>query len=162
MVSMGRTLAVVSMLVATSAVAEDLVKVRADVILATKEGDVVDPPSLGAMKAKMQKSGLTAFTSLKRLSTQELALALNKEQSLQLPNARKATVKLEKLKEDTAHVRASIEKLFDGITYKLGREGSLFISAGSHQGGTLVLVLSPVDTADKDEAKDAAKTEQKK
>lgn len=158
--SMGRSLAVVSMLVAASAFAEDLVKVRVDVILASKEGDVVDPPSLGAMKNKMQKSGLTAFTSLKRLSTQELGLALNKEQSLQLPNARKATVKLEKLKEDSAHIRASIEKLFDGITYKLGREGSLFISAGAHQGGTLVLVLSPIDMPGKDEAKEA-KQEQK-
>lgn len=157
--AMGRTLALASLLAASAAAAQEVVKVRADVVLAMKEGDTDDPPSLGAMKQKMQKSGLTAFTSLKRLSSQELGLALNKEQTLKLPNDRKATVKLEKLKEDSAHIRASVEKLFDGIGYKLGREGSLFINAGGHQGGTLVLVLSPInpDEQAKPEEKPQAK-----
>ena len=160
MMAVGRTLAVVSVLFASAAFAdEETVPVKADVVLAlARDGGADDPPSISPMKSKMQKSGLSVST-LKRLSSQELSLSLGKESTLNLPNGRKATVKLEKLKDDTAHVKVSVEKLFEGITYRLGREGSLFVSAGAHQNGTLVLVLSPAEGAAK---KDEEKKEEEK
>lgn len=120
---------------------EGKVAVTCDVVLASNQGTVIDPPSLASMMDKFKQKGLS-FSSFRRLSTAKLFLEKGKGAEVSLPAGRKATLVLEGMKEGTAQVSVSVEKLVK-TTYALGRTGSLFINSGEHEGGQLVLVLSP-------------------
>lgn len=125
---------------------KDKVDVRAEVVLASNEGDRIDPPRLSQMKEEFARSGI-AFTSWVRKSEQRVSLTRGQKQDVSLPDGRKATLGLEQIKEGSAFVRVSIpqdkqRKLVDTV-YQLGRQGSVFIRAGDHAGGVLILVLSP-------------------
>ena len=61
---------------------------------------------------------------------------------LKLPNQRTATLRLDGMKAGVATVRVEISDL-SRTTMTMGREGSLFQHAGDHEGGQLILVLSP-------------------
>ncbi len=126
--------------------AEDKVDVRAEVVLASNAGDKIDPPNLSEMKSEFARSGIS-FSSWVRQSDQRVSLTKGQKQDVSLPDGRKATLGLEQIKDGSAFVRVSIpqdkqRKLVDTV-YQLGRQGSVFIRAGDHAGGVLILVLSP-------------------
>jgi hypothetical protein len=125
--------------VAASA-SEPKVRVTAEVILASNQGNTIDPPALARMKDQFSQKGF-AFTSYRRLSSEKLALR-HKPVELKLPNHRTATLRLDEMKSGTATVRVEISDL-SSTTLTMGREGSLFQHAGDHDGGQLILVLSP-------------------
>jgi hypothetical protein len=120
--------------------AEPKVRVTAEVVLASNTGNAIDPPALARMKAQFTQKGF-AFTSYRRLSTEKLTLR-RKPVELKLPNQRMATLCLEDMKDGTATVKVEISGL-SSTTLTMGREGSLFQHAGDHDGGQLILVLSP-------------------
>ncbi len=135
----GRSRAIGAVVLLTSAVsfaAEPKVRVTAEVILASNQGNTIDPPGLVRMKNQFSQKGF-AFSSYRRLSSEKLALVRK-----QLPNLRTATLRLEDMKGGTATVKVEISGLAS-TTLTLGREGSLFQHAGDHEGGQLILVLSP-------------------
>lgn len=135
--SLSWRLALVAMAVGGWAFADEAkVPVQAEVVFAsTKAGEVEAP-------LKHMQDTLAAkvkYLTLKRLSTQRLELDA-KPKLLPLPNTRTAELKLEALKEGVATVRVKIPP--SDMTSTLGREKSLFLQAGPHDGGELWLVLS--------------------
>ena len=119
---------------------EPKVRINAEVILASNNGDAVDPPALARMKNQFSQKGF-AFTSYRRLSSEKLSLK-REPVELKLPNQRTATLRLDAIKAGVATVRVDISDL-SSTTLTMGREGSLFQHAGDHDGGQLILVLSP-------------------
>jgi hypothetical protein len=126
----------------SAAFAAEQVEVLAEVVLASNQGEAIDPPELAKMKDVFSRSGFS-FTSYKRLWTDKLTLKLKQAVEVKLPNQKTATLKLEAIENGSAKVQIEIKKLVS-TTLRLGREGSLFQQAGDHQGGKLILVLSPV------------------
>lgn len=137
-----RTTALFAVLCSASvAFADDhKVEVQAEVVHLSKSGEVIDPPKLAEMKKTFDAQGLS-FSSYKRLSDERLTLEAKKPVSVKLPNKKSAQVSLDAVNDGVAQVSVQMPPL-DKVQYKLGREGSLFIDGGSHQGGKLVLVLS--------------------
>lgn len=119
------------------------VEVTAEVVLASTKGDVVDPPSLAALKAKLDKF---KYTSFKRISHQRLKVTKGAV-AIQLPNGAQARLKLDGLKDGVAQLSVSIPPAIKEVVYTLGREGSLFIGVGKYADGDLWLVLSPIEGA---------------
>ncbi len=137
-------LALSALLVPAAALAQDVkVEVTAEVVLASTKGNVVDPPSLAAMKAKLDKF---KYTSFKRISHERLQVTKGAV-AIKLPNGAQARLKLDALKEGVAQLSVSIPPAIKEVVYTLGREGSLFIGAGKHGDGDLWLVLSPIEGA---------------
>ena len=120
--------------------AEPKVRINAEVILASNNGNTVDPPALAGMKNQFSQKGF-AFTSYRRLSSEKLSLK-REPVELKLPNQRTATLRLDAMKGDVATVRVDISDL-SSTTLTMGREGSVFQHAGEHDGGQLILKLSP-------------------
>lgn len=116
------------------------VAVRVDVVLASNQGDVVDPPELEKMKASFKKQAF-AFTSFKRLQSETLQLGPGKKGEVRLPNGGRASLTLVKLEGNTATVRVDQEGAL-AVDVRLGREGHVYQHAGDHAGGKLVLALS--------------------
>ncbi|MGQ0505642.1 MAG: hypothetical protein ACT4TC_10005, partial [Myxococcaceae bacterium] len=75
-----------------------------------------------------------------KLNSAKLSMEQGKASWLELPSGEKASFTLSSVKDGTARVDVKLPKL--NTTVALGREGSVFIQAGSFQGGKLVLVLS--------------------
>jgi hypothetical protein len=139
---------VLTLAVGLDARAEDKVSVHAEVVLASNQGDAIDPAQLVKMKEEFARSGI-AYSSWVRKSEAKVTLARGQPQDVTLPDGRKAALALESIKDGSAFVRVSIpenprRKLVDAV-YQLGRQGSVFIRAGDHEGGVLILVLSPPD-----------------
>ncbi len=120
--------------------AEPKVRISAEVILASNNGNIIDPPALARMKNQFSQKGF-AFTSYRRLSSEKLSLK-REPVELKLPNQRTATLRLDAMKAGVATVRVDISDL-SSTTLTMGREGSLFQHAGDHAGGQLILKLSP-------------------
>lgn len=141
----GLTLLVVSVLglgVMSSAAAEEpKVDVVAEVVHASDTGSTVDPPTLEPMRDAFNKSGIH-YKSFRRLSREKLTLRKGQSAELHLPNNVTASLTLKSVEHDAAKVQVAVPPV--DTTYTLGREGSVFIQAGTHNGGMLILVLSPV------------------
>lgn len=116
------------------------VTVRVALIHASDKGNVVEPPSLRAMKASFTQSGFH-FQSYRQIFSRRLILEQGHSEKIALPNHRTATLRLESVSKNVARIHVSIPPL--ETTYALGRKGSVFLQAGPHQGGVLILVLSP-------------------
>ena len=116
------------------------VEVMADVVLASNNGDKVDPPSLEETKKTFAARNIK-FSSWQSLSQRRLALEPNKTAEVPLPNAKKAQVTLQAVKEGVAHIRVAVPP--SSTELQLGREGKLYVDGGQHQGGQLWLVISP-------------------
>lgn len=117
------------------------VTVQLDVVHASNQGTEVQPPSLMAMKKSFAQSGID-YKSYRQLSSQKVKLTPNTATQVSLPNGKVATLTLVDVKDNVAQVKVGVPPL--ETTYSLGRQGRVFIQAGPHNGGTLVLVLSPV------------------
>jgi hypothetical protein len=130
--------AVATLLLALPALAESRVSLLAEVVQASNEGTGVDP-GLEKMREQFAKSGIS-YKSYRRLSEQPLQLALGKPAEVKLPNG-KATLTLLSVKGSQSQVSVSLPPLH--TTYTLGREGSVYLQAGPHGAGVLILVLTP-------------------
>lgn len=119
---------------------EQQLQVQVEVVLASRQGQAVEPPELEKMRETFQRKGFP-FTSFKRLSQQELQVASGKPAEVKLPNGVSASLKLLKLEKDTATLRVEVPQL-SAAEVELGRQGSVYQRAGRHAGGELVLVLS--------------------
>jgi hypothetical protein len=136
---MRRLALLVLVLAPALALAQDTVKVRADVVLAKLEAGSFEPDSLRAMQKAFEKK--VKYGSLKQLSTQTVSLAAARPVVVPLPNAKKAELSLEALTADVAQLRVKVPPT--DTVYTLGKQGSLYVQAGTHEGGDLWLVLSP-------------------
>jgi hypothetical protein len=116
--------------------AEPNVPVQADVVFASTEKGAVDPTLQRMQEALFQK---VRYATLRKLSSSTVTLA-SKAQALQLPNRKTAELSLDSLKQDVATVRVKLPPA--EATYTLARDKSLYLQAGSHEGGDLWLVLS--------------------
>lgn len=117
------------------------VTVQVDVVHASDQGTEVQPPSLRSMKDAFTQSGFN-YKSYRQLSSERVDLTQNTPREVRLPNGRTATLKLVDVKDNVAQIQVRVPPL--ETTYSLGRQGSVFMQAGPHNGGMLVLVLSPV------------------
>lgn len=109
-----------------------------EVVQASNDSTGVDA-GLERMRDQFAKSGIT-YKSYRRLSQESLQLSVGKPAEVKLPNARTATLTLVSVKGTEAQVSVSVPPL--KTLYTLGREGSVYLQAGPHAGGVLI-VLTP-------------------
>lgn len=119
--------------------AENRLSLWAEVIQASNEGTAVDA-GLEKMREQFAKSGIV-YKSYRRLSQEQLQLVPGKPVEVHLPNAKTATLTLLSLKGSRSQVSVSLPPV--QTTYTLGREGSVYMQAGPHANGVLILVLTP-------------------
>lgn len=132
-----------SLLLASGAVAQPAaVSLVVEVVQASNEGTGVDA-GLERMREQFAKSGIT-YRSYHRLSRDQLKLAQGKPSEVKLPNGKTGTLTLVSVKGSTAQVSVSLPPLQTVAT--LGHEGSVYLQAGPHAGGVLILVLTPAGT----------------
>ena len=129
--------------------AEPAVQINTQVILASNRDSMIDPPELASMREQFSQKGF-AFTSFRRLSSEQLTLHKGKAVEIKLPNQRTASIRLNDVKRGTAHVEVILSQLpskvvISSTVLTLGREGSLFQHVGDYEGGQLILVISPAD-----------------
>ncbi len=129
-----------ALLLATPALAQTHVALAADVVQASNEGAGVDA-GLEKMREQFAKSGIV-YKSYRRVSHEQLQLLPQRAVEVRLPNAKTATLTLLSLKGSQSQVSVSLPPL--QTTYTLGREGSVYLQAGPHANGVLILVLTPV------------------
>lgn len=115
------------------------VQVKAEVVLAAKDGNELDPPALKAMQQAFAEKKVT-YGYLKRVLEQPVA-ATSKPTVVKLPNGKEASLVLEKLEGDVATLRVKVPPA--DTTYKLGKTGNLYVQGGKHEGKDVWLVLSP-------------------
>lgn len=120
------------------------VKLQVNVVHVSNQGTHVDE-GLAPMKEAFSRQHFL-FTSFRLLTSQRVTLHGRRPEEVALPNKRKAKLSLLGIASGTAKVTVSVEKGPE-VTYELGREGSVFINTGRHQGGELVLMLSPIAVA---------------
>ncbi|MGO9829273.1 MAG: hypothetical protein ACLPJH_03970 [Myxococcaceae bacterium] len=119
--------------------AQSRVSLLAEVVQASNDGTGVDP-GLEKMRDQFAKSGIT-YKSYRRLAQQPLQLLLGKPAEVKLPNGKAATLTLLSVKGSQSQVSVALPPLH--TTYTLGREGSVYLQAGPHASGVLILVLTP-------------------
>lgn len=122
------------------ALADDAkVAVQVEVVLASLEGNTIDPPTLKAMQDAMAKK--VKYGSLKRQSLEKAGLVAGKPHLMKLPNGTEASLALEKMEKDVATVRVKAGAA--EATYSTGKKGNLYVQAGKQGADDLWLVLSP-------------------
>lgn len=139
-----RLLALSLLLCGAVATAGERVRIRAEVVAVSSDGDQLDPPQLAAMRAEFQRHGRKPpLTSFRRLSEKRLELVRGVPQALPLPGSGKVTVALEQLRDDQALVSVEVPKLVKTVL-QLGRRGTLYQQLSHDERGQLVfLVLHP-------------------
>ncbi|MEN9800112.1 MAG: hypothetical protein RL653_3809 [Pseudomonadota bacterium] len=139
-----RLLALSLLLCGPVAAAEERVRVRAEVVAVSSDGDHVEPPQLAAMRTEFQRHGRKpALTSFRRLSEKRLELVRGVPQVLPLPGNGQVTVALEQLRDDQALVSVEVPKLVKTVL-QLGRRGTLYQQLSHNEREQLVfLVLHP-------------------
>ncbi|HXX31158.1 MAG TPA: hypothetical protein VEJ89_10620 [Myxococcaceae bacterium] len=127
------------LVLALPAAAEPAVAVVVEVVQASNDGGGVDA-GLERMREQFAKSGIS-YKSYRRISREQFLLALSKPAEVKLPNGKTGTLTLVAVKGASAQVSVSLPPLQTVAT--LGREGSVYLQAGPHAGGVLILVLTP-------------------
>jgi hypothetical protein len=131
--------ALLAALVSLPALAQNALPLVVEVVHASNDPSGVDP-GLERMRDQFAKSGIT-YKSYRRVSRDQLQLVAGKPAEVKLPNAKVATLTLVSAKGAAAQVSVSLPPL--QTVYTLGREGSVYLQAGPHSGGVLILVLTP-------------------
>lgn len=117
--------------------AEPSVPVQADVVHATTAAGTVDP---ALVKMRDAMAARVKYQGMKKLDAKKLELVANKPQLLTLPNQKVAELTLQSVKDDIATLKVKLPPT--EAVYTLGREKSLYLQGGAHDGGDLWLVLS--------------------
>lgn len=120
--------------------AADTVDVVANLVVASNQGNTLQPPSLAKMRAEFAKKGLK-FTSYRLLSTRTVKVTRTGVAELPLPNTSVAKLRLLDLKQDKATISIELNKIESKI--QLGKEGSVFVHGGKHENGELIVALEP-------------------
>jgi hypothetical protein len=139
-----RLLALSLLLCGPVAAAEERVRVRAELVAVSSDGDRVEPPQLAAMRTEFQRHGRKpALTSFRRLSEKRLELVRGVPQVFPLPGDGQVTVALEQLRDDQALVSVEVPKVVKTVL-QLGRRGTLYQQLSHNEREQLVfLVLHP-------------------
>ncbi|HYV47373.1 MAG TPA: hypothetical protein VFA20_21085 [Myxococcaceae bacterium] len=116
------------------------VEVMADVVLASNNGNKVEPPALEEAK-KFFEAKNVKYSSWQSLSQRRLSLEPKKTAEVPLPNGKKAQFTLESVANDVATVKVTVAPTT--LTLQLGREGNLYVDGGQHQGGQVFVMISP-------------------
>ncbi|MBX5481263.1 MAG: hypothetical protein IRZ16_05350 [Myxococcaceae bacterium] len=130
---------------ATAFAEEPTVEVNAEVVLASNEGNTIDPPQLAKLKRELEEAG-ARFTSLKRLSEEQVAVKKSHPASVKLPDGRSAALSLKEIKDGVATIDVQVPRKSGPpltATYTASKHGSLTLPAGPFGKGTLVIKLSP-------------------
>jgi hypothetical protein len=131
-------LAVVAFMVAPVLAAEPTVPVQAEVVFASTAAGQVEPALVKMRDAMASK---VKYLTMKRLDGKKLELVKDKPQTVALPNQKSAEFTLQELtKENVATLKVKLAPT--EAVYSLGREKSLYVQGGAHDGGELWLVLS--------------------
>lgn len=145
-----RTLAALLLLTGATAFADEpKVEVNSEVVLASNEGNTIDPPQLAQLKGELDKAG-AKFTSLKRISHEKVTVQKGKPAAVKLPDGRAAQLSLREIKDGVATIDVSVPQPSGApltATYTPSKKGSLTLPAGQFGNGTLVIRLSPPDAA---------------
>jgi hypothetical protein len=136
---LARSALLAAALAAPPAVAQTTVALVVEVVRASNDGSGVDA-GLEGMRDQFAKSGIT-YKSYRRLSHEHLSLTAGKPAVQKLPNGKTASLTLLGVKAGAAQVSVSVPPVQTVTT--LGREGSVYLQAGPHTGGVLILVLTP-------------------
>src|SRR5262245_42116897 len=115
----------------------DKVNVRAEVVLAAKDGNEIDPPARKAMQQALAEKKVV-YGYLKRVVDQPLTVT-TEPVTVKMPNGKDANVMLEKLEKDVATLRVKVPPA--DATYTLGKTGNLYVQGGKHEGKDVWLVL---------------------
>jgi hypothetical protein len=112
--------------------------VQADVVFASTAPGTVDA-SLAKMRDAMASK--VKYLTMKKVDSKKLELLKDKLQGLVLPNQKTAELTLQDVsRENVATLKVKLVPT--EAVYSLGRDKSLYLQAGSHDGGDLWLVLS--------------------
>lgn len=134
---MSRLLLLATVLALPALAADPSVSVQADVVYASTQAGTVDP-SLEKIRAAM--AAKVKYLTMKKLDSKKLALTRSKVERLTLPNSKVAELTLQEVKDNVATLKLRVPPT--EAVYSLGREKSLFVQGGAHDGGDLWLVLS--------------------
>ena len=118
--------------------AEPTVSLYMDVVRASNQGTDVDP-ALQRMKQKFAQKGIS-YQSYKRVATEHLTLVKGHPFQHKLPNGNLATVRLNDVKGNRAHVHVTVPPV--DSDYEVGEHGSVYLMAGPDGEGTLIFRLS--------------------
>ena len=121
----------------TAFAAEPSVPVQADVVFASTAAGTVEP---ALTKMRDQMAPTKKYLTMKKLDSKKLELGQNKMQALTLPGQKQAELTLQALKENVATVKVRTPSV--ETVYSLGRDKSLYVPAGTNDGGDLWLVVS--------------------
>lgn len=117
--------------------ADPSVPVQADVVFASTTAGTVEP---ALTKMRDQMAPTRKYLTLKKLDSKRLELMQNKMQVVALPGQKQAELTLQGLKENVATVKLRTPSV--ETVYSLGRDKSLYVPAGTNEGGDLWLVVS--------------------
>jgi hypothetical protein len=117
--------------------ADPVVVVQADVVFASTAAGTLDP-SLAKMRDAM--AAQVQYLTLKKLDSKRLEMHQSAPQLLKFPNQKTAELTLQALKENVATLKVKLNPT--EAVYSLGRDKSLYLQAGAHEGGDLWLVVS--------------------
>lgn len=117
--------------------AEPSVRVQVEIVLASTTAGTIDP-TLAKMREAMDSK--VKYLAMKKLDSKKVDLPRNQPQVVALPNQKKAELTLQELKENVATLKLKLPPT--EATYSLGRDKSLYLQAGAHEGGDLWLVVS--------------------
>lgn len=135
---MSRLLAGVALLLSLEALAaEPTVPVQADVVFASTAPGAVEP-SLTRMRDQMAPT--KKYLTMRRLDSKRLELLQAKMQALTLPGGKQAELTLQSLKDNVATVKVKTPSV--EAVHTVAREKSLYVPAGTHDGGDVWLVVS--------------------
>lgn len=122
----------------SSFAADTKVDVVVNVVAASNHGTSIEPPSLAKMKDEFAKKNLK-FTSFRLLQTKTVTVTQATPAELPLPNTSTARLRLVELKDGKATIAVELRQIESKI--QLGREGSVFVHAGKHENGELILAF---------------------
>jgi len=133
-----------ALLLASAAVAEEGVRVRAELVAVSSQGDAVDPPQLAVMRDEFRKlPARPPLTSFRRLSEKRVVLREGSPQPLPLPGGAEVQLSLIQLHEDKALVSVEVPRLVKSVL-ELGKRGALYQQLTRNERGQFVfLVLHP-------------------
>ncbi len=135
---MSKLLAGVALLLSLEAfAAEPAVPVQADVVFASTAPGAVEP-SLTRMRDQMAPT--KKYLTMRRLDSKRLELLQAKMQALPLPGGKQAELTLQSLKDNVATVKVKTPSV--EAVHTVAREKSLYVPAGTDDGGDVWLVVS--------------------
>lgn len=133
-------LMVMVLLPTTALSAEREVRFRVHVLLATKQGNDIDPQISKEVRAYLKKSFGTRYSSFRQLDSRLLKVALDQTAEMPLPDQSTLGLRFRDIHGDFVKLTMTIKDLRTTIRI---RDGGLFFQAGHrYKNGMLILAIS--------------------